>query len=66
MYDLSVGMGHLHDLSLYMRFKGKFFVLQILGLIGNHCPSWKCVSMSFMSLIVDDNEFGCVYNMIEL
>ena len=25
MYELSVGMGHLHDLSLYLRFKGKFF-----------------------------------------
>ena len=25
MYELSVGMGHLHDLGLYMRFKGKLF-----------------------------------------
>ena len=25
MYELSVGMGHLHDLGLYMRFKGKRF-----------------------------------------
>ena len=68
MCELSVGMSHLHDFGLYMRFKGKFLfqILQILGLIVNRCPSWKCVSMSFMSLIVDDNEFEWVYSIIEL
>ena len=51
MYELSVGMGHLHDLSIYMRFKGNLFAKFVnFGL--------NCESLSYLKKVL-----ACFYEL---